>query len=72
MYLNFIYHKHVIIHCFIIILSFFIGTGFELPQAAVKALQLTAQAQSSPMSGKPSVSVATKCFMLSNMFDPAK
>jgi len=48
------------------------GTGFELPQAAVKALQLTAQAQSSPMSGKPAVSVATQCFVLSNMFDPAK
>ncbi|XP_054715669.1 RNA-binding protein 39-like [Uloborus diversus] len=48
------------------------GTGFELPQAAVKALQLTAQAQSSPMAGNPSVSVATQCFILSNMFDPAK
>lgn len=44
----------------------------ELPQAAVKALQLTAQAQSSPMTGKPSVSVATQCFVLSNMFEAAK
>ncbi|KFM62488.1 RNA-binding protein 39, partial [Stegodyphus mimosarum] len=48
------------------------GTGFELPQAAVKALQLTAQAAASPMAGNPSVSIATQCFILSNMFDPAK
>nr|XP_042901906.1 RNA-binding protein 39 isoform X2 [Parasteatoda tepidariorum] len=47
------------------------GTGLELPQAAVKALQLTAQASASPMAGNPPVSVATQCFILSNMFDPS-
>ncbi|GFS40233.1 RNA-binding protein 39 [Trichonephila inaurata madagascariensis] len=49
------------------------GTGFELPQAAVKALQLTSQATTSPItSNNPSTSVATQCFLLSNMFDPTK
>ncbi|KAG8179491.1 hypothetical protein JTE90_027203 [Oedothorax gibbosus] len=48
------------------------GTGFELPQAAVKALQLTSQAAASPMAGNQAVSIATQCFVLSNMFDPTK
>ncbi|GFS64572.1 RNA-binding protein 39 [Nephila pilipes] len=49
------------------------GTGFELPQAAVKALQLTSQATTSPIaSNNPSTSIATQCFLLSNMFDPSK
>ncbi|GIY31962.1 RNA-binding protein 39 [Caerostris darwini] len=48
------------------------GTGFELPQAAVKALQLTSQTASSPISNSSPVVVSTQCFILSNMFDPTK
>ncbi|CAL1279277.1 unnamed protein product [Larinioides sclopetarius] len=48
------------------------GTGFELPQAAVKALQLTSQSNASSTSTSQPASVATQCFVLSNMFDPAK
>ncbi|XP_064467269.1 RNA-binding protein 39-like isoform X2 [Ornithodoros turicata] len=44
------------------------GTGFQIPQAAVNALQmnplgLPGQPQATP-------TIATQCFMLSNMFDP--
>ncbi|XP_013379319.1 RNA-binding protein 39 isoform X1 [Lingula anatina] len=42
------------------------GTGFQIPQFAANALNLT-QAQSAQQAAPP---IATQCFMLSNMFDP--
>ncbi|XP_067130938.1 RNA-binding protein 39 isoform X3 [Centruroides vittatus] len=43
------------------------GTGFEIPQAAVTALQMT---QGSLIGQQAAPPIATQCFMLSNMFDP--
>lgn len=43
------------------------GTGFEIPQAAVTALQMT---QNTQIGQQSTPTIATQCFMLSNMFDP--
>ena len=61
------------------------GTGFQIPQAAATALNMPpAPAAPAPVPGIPAAAaaapaaqqqqappIATQCFMLSNMFDPA-
>jgi RNA-binding protein 39 len=51
------------------------GTGFEIPQVAANALNLNGIPQSvaveSAASAASAPPIATQCFMLSNMFDPA-
>ncbi|XP_013778541.1 RNA-binding protein 39-like isoform X1 [Limulus polyphemus] len=43
------------------------GTGFQIPEAAMSALQLHTANAANSQSAPP---IATQCFMLSNMFDP--
>lgn len=43
------------------------GTGIQLPQAAVTALQM---GSTPTMTSASSTTIATQCFMLTNMFDP--
>lgn len=45
------------------------GTGLQIPQAAATALNLN-PAGSLPIQ-QPTPPIATQCFMLANMFDPA-
>lgn len=45
------------------------GTGMQIPAAAASALNLAAQATVQASATPP---IATQCFMLSNMFDPAR
>jgi len=48
------------------------GTGMKVPDAAAKALNVaTQQAQTGGNQGTNMPPIATQCFMLSNMFDPA-
>lgn len=44
------------------------GTGMQLPPAAANALNL---ANALPQAVQPAPPIATQCFMLANMFDPA-
>ncbi|CAG2174307.1 unnamed protein product [Oppiella nova] len=53
------------------------GTGIQLPQAAVNALQISSQAavtaaptSTTNSSNGSAQAIATQCFMLNNMFDP--
>ncbi|CAN8024530.1 unnamed protein product, partial [Ixodes persulcatus] len=51
------------------------GTGFQIPQAAVNALQmnpmgLPGQPQGAVAAAATAPTIATQCFLLSNMFDP--
>ncbi|XP_050049560.1 RNA-binding protein 39 isoform X2 [Dermacentor andersoni] len=51
------------------------GTGFQIPQAAVNALQmnptvLPGQPQAAAVAVAAAPTIATQCFLLSNMFDP--
>ncbi|CAG2111146.1 unnamed protein product [Medioppia subpectinata] len=55
------------------------GTGIQLPQAAVTALQISREAAAAPAvttaptttsSNGSAATIATQCFMLNNMFDP--
>ncbi|XP_059481193.1 RNA-binding protein 39 [Neocloeon triangulifer] len=53
------------------------GTGMQIPVAAANALNATAQqplitAQQAAMAQATAPPIATQCFMLSNMFDPAQ
>lgn len=45
------------------------GAGLAVPQAAANALLATAP-QPPPVPVQPAPSIATQCFLLSNMFDP--
>jgi RNA-binding protein 39 len=45
------------------------GTGLQIPQAAATALNLN-PAGNLPIQ-QPTPPIATQCFMLANMFDPA-
>ena len=45
------------------------GAGLAVPQAAANALLATAP-QPAPVPVQPAPSIATQCFLLSNMFDP--
>ncbi|XP_075212890.1 RNA-binding protein 39-like protein Caper isoform X2 [Lycorma delicatula] len=50
------------------------GTGMQIPPAAASALNLsnqTATAGGLPVVTQPTPPIATQCFMLANMFDPA-
>ena len=51
------------------------GTGFQIPQAAANALNMPPAPAPIPGMPAPPVQqappIATQCFMLSNMFDPA-
>jgi len=44
------------------------GTGFEIPNVAANALNMSANGSQSESTSAPPI--ATQCFMLSNMFDP--
>ena len=46
------------------------GTGLKVPEAAASALSLAAS-QKNPAATGIMPPIATQCFMLSNMFDPA-
>ena len=46
------------------------GTGMQIPAAAASALNVAVQG-GLPMASNSTPPIATQCFMLSNMFDPA-
>lgn len=46
------------------------GTGIELPQAAVNALQMSSNGNASTSQNGNQAPIATQSFLLSNMFDP--
>ncbi|CAD7079248.1 unnamed protein product [Hermetia illucens] len=47
------------------------GAGLAVPQAAANALLATAPQPAPVQQPQPAPTIATQCFMLSNMFDPA-
>lgn len=47
------------------------GAGLAVPQAAANALLATAPQPPPVQQPQPTPTIATQCFMLSNMFDPA-
>lgn len=53
-----------------------VGTDLKLPEAAATALNMQQHAATAAQAAAPTPvvapSIATQCFMLSNMFDPAK
>ena len=53
-------------------IGFVAGTGFELPSAAANALNMAPGPQQAQQQQQGAPPIATQCFMLSNMFDPAK
>jgi RNA-binding protein 39 len=57
--------QHVVVNSVIILA----GTGLQIPQAAATALNLN-PAGNLPIQ-QPTPPIATQCFMLANMFDPA-
>lgn len=47
------------------------GTGIELPQAAMSALNLTSSTSGPAVQNGTQPPIATQCFLLTNMFDPS-